>query len=312
MWEKVNMTNPLMFDQGMLTQQGNPQQLPYNVGQPILNNPSQPQAVNPPALSPYGNARGSSRTPQIPPPNQQINMGGEGLMRIGMAGLGAGAQGPLAQMGAMGNMYGGLMDYNRQREMEAFEIEEGRRVEEQRRADIMRKLNASNSAAASDKDAADPEAVGEIRMGIAKLQAAKDMFTADTDSSLTGFNFTAAASRLAGRFVGNEDEAKRLFLQEVRLDSVMKRVAQTKGAISNAEMQLFASQAPSLDSNGVVWKSWLDRQLALQQILLDRMQSGNTIAPDAPLDPRLGGPDTSTPAVTEEDLIETDRIVNGG
>jgi len=253
------MNNPLMFDQGILAHQQ--QQLPYNVGQPILNNPSQPQAINPPALSPYGNARGSSRTPQIPPPNQQINMGGEGLMRIGMAGLGAGAQGPLAQMGAMGNMYGGLMDYNRQREMEAFEIEEGRRVEEQRRADIMRKLNASNSAAASDKDA--PDHTREITNLTSSLEALKR-------GGLTGWidgKARAALDRagisISGFGGDTTKAAERLILEELSVFATLEFTAKTKGAITDREMALFQRPVPKITDDEDVWINWIEPRLEI-------------------------------------------------
>ena len=235
-----------------------------------------------------GNARGSNRTPMYP--NQQIGLG-EGLMRIGGNIVGASQDGGLAAFQAGTQSYGDIMDYNRAREMEEYQYEQDQKLAEQRRQDLLRKMN---SGGGSNGGSGDPEAIGEVRSAIAKLQSARDMFTQDPDSSLTGFNWAAVASRLTGRAVGNEDEAKRLFLQEVRLDSVMQRVAQTKGAISNAEMQLFASQAPTLDSNDVVWKAWLDRQLLLQQKILNRLQNNIQVDPDAPLDADLADPNTST------------------
>ena len=274
------LMDPTLFQpQSPITQMPNPQPGPTMPPQgPILANPTQPQPQQPVLASATGNARGSSRMP-----NQKIGLG-EAMMRMGGAGLSAGAVpgGASAGYGAMLDSYGQIQDYNRAREMEAFEIEEARRK-------AIADRQARAQAAAAKGFETDNEAIGSVRGAIAKLQSAQDMFTQDEDSSLTGYNWTAIASRLTGRTVGNEDEAKRLFLNEIRLDSVMQRVAETKGAISNAEMQLFASQAPTLDSNDVVWKSWLDRQLKLQQKILRRLQTGETIAPDAPLDNDLGG-----------------------
>ena len=249
-----------------------------------------------------GNARGSSRTPTYP--SQQIGLG-EGLMRIGGNIVGASQDGGLAAFQAGTQSYGDIMDYNRQRELEQYQYEQEQKLAEQRRQDLLRKMNSTGAGGGSG----DPEAVGEVRSAIAKLQSARDMFTQDPDSSLTGFNWTAIASRLTGRAVGNEDEAKRLFLQEVRLDSVMQRVAQTKGAISNAAMQLFASQAPTLDSNDVVWKAWLDRQLLLQKKILNRLQNGIQIDPNAPLDADLADPNTST--VDQSVIDEANAVING-
>ena len=274
------LMDPTLFQpKSPITQMPNPQPGPTMPPQgPALINPTQPQPQQPVLASATGNARGSSRMP-----NQKIGLG-EAMMRMGGAGLSAGAVpgGASAGYGAMLDSYGQIQDYNRAREMEAFEIEEARRK-------AIADRQARAQAAAAKGFETDNEAIGSVRGAIAKLQSAQDMFTQDEDSSLTGYNWTAIASRLTGRTVGNEDEAKRLFLNEIRLDSVMQRVAETKGAISNAEMQLFASQAPTLDSNDVVWKSWLDRQLKLQQKILRRLQTGETIAPDAPLDNDLGG-----------------------
>ena len=250
-----------------------------------------------------GNARGSNRAPTYP--NQQIGLG-EGLMRIGGNIVGASQDGGLAAFQAGTQSYGDIMDYNRAREMEQYQYEQEQKLAEQRRQDLLRKMN---SGGAGGGNSGDPEAIGEVRSAIAKLQSARDMFTQDPDSSLTGFNWAAIASRLTGRAVGNEDEAKRLFLQEVRLDSVMQRVAQTKGAISNAEMQLFASQAPTLDSNDVVWKAWLDRQLLLQKKILNRLQNGIQVDPNAPLDADLADSNTST--VDQSVIDEANAVING-
>ena len=293
---------PFMFPNGILNGSNPNPTYGYNVGAPVLA--TGPQPLQPALSGPTGNARGSSRMPQYP--NNKINMMGEGLMRMGGSALSAINDGPVAQLGAMFNTYGDVRDYNRAQDLAQYQAEEDRRLEEQRRQDLLRKVSGSGG----NKGAGDPEAVGEVRSAIAKLQSARDMFTNDPDSSLTGFNWTAIASRLTGRAVGNEDEAKRLFLQEVRLDSVMQRVAQTKGAISNAEMQLFASQAPTLDSNDVVWKAWLDRQLLLQKKILNRLQNGIQVDPDAPLDDDLADPNTST--VDQSVIDEANAVINGG
>ena len=275
----------------------------FNPGPGVLQqNPQMMMGQQPVLAGATGNARGSNRTPMYP--SQQVGLG-EAMMRIGGNVVGASQDGGLAAFQAGTQSYGDIMDYNRQRELEQYQYEQEQKLAEQRRQDLLRKMNSGGAGGGSG----DPEAVGEVRSAIAKLQSARDMFTQDPDSSLTGFNWAAIASRLTGRAVGNEDEAKRLFLQEVRLDSVMQRVAQTKGAISNAEMQLFASQAPTLDSNDVVWKAWLDRQLLLQKKILNRLQNGIQVDPDAPLDADLADPNTST--VDQSVIDEANAVING-
>lgn len=272
-----------MSDKGMLSRQAI--NLPINVGTPVLANAISNPIVNPspvrpkirpalqqPTLGATGNRRMSSRIP-----NQQIDMGTEGMMRIGGNIMGAASQGALPALAAGMQTYGDIMDYNRAGKMAEYEQQMLRANEEAERQRLALKMKQENSEP-------DMEAVGALRTRISKLNAALNFFNEDTDSSLTGLNWRALASRLKGKSVGNEDEAKRLLLQEVRLDSVMERVAQTKGAISNKEMELFASQAPTLNSNDVVWVSWIKRQLAMQEIVLQRLQTGTQVDPNAPIE----------------------------
>ena len=260
---------------------------PNFTGAPIQQRPPQPALAGA-----TGNARQSMRQPALMqmPPNQRIGLG-EAMIRMGGAGMAGASQGGLASMGAMSDAYGSIMDYNRAREMEAYKMQQDMAAEEQRRKDA---LAARMSTSSKKAVANDPEAIAGVRQQIAKLQNALNTFNEDEDSSLTGYNMAALLSRAMGATIGNTDEAARLFLNEVRLDSVMQRVAETKGAISNAEMALFASQAPDINSNAVVWKSWLSRQLRLQEMVLRRLQTGETIDPNAPLDPSLGGSGGST------------------
>ena len=87
-----------------------------------------------------GNARGSGL------PDMQIGLG-ERMMRMGMAGLSAGAQGPLAQMGAMTGAYNAVNQANRDAEMGTFKIEEARR---QAHAARVAKLASAKAKGAGD------------------------------------------------------------------------------------------------------------------------------------------------------------------
>ena len=242
-----------------------------------------------------GNARGSDL------PDMQIGLN-ERLMRMGAAGLAAGGQGSLAQMGAMFGASADVNQANRQAEMEAFGIEEERR---QAHAARVAALAASGSKGAGGGGG---DEVNAVRGAMSKLQTALNMFEADTDSSISGFNWQAIGSRLFGRAFGNEDEAKRLFLNELRLDSIMQRIQDTKGAISNAEMQLFASQAPTMNSNDIVWTSWIKRQLQMQQTILNRLQTGQRIDPNAPITETMPNLDTGGGGSTDS----TTQVVEGG
>ncbi len=110
---------------------------PAAPGQPVLSQ-GQPEQQQPVLQGATGNARGSSRMPTIP--DNRINMGTEGLMRIGGAMMGGARDGALAGYSAGLDAYGGIQDYNRDREMEEYKLEEERRLAEQRRQDLLRKI----------------------------------------------------------------------------------------------------------------------------------------------------------------------------
>lgn len=250
-------------DAGFLTQGYAPQLAPVSAG--VLTDAMAPEVTAPmidtapppaPILSQAatGNARGSNK-----PPSMRVPFN-EALIRIGGAIVGGSSQGGTAGLNAGVNAYGQIQDANRAADMAEFEIEEARR-NEARRQEIAASM--ARGKAAREAAAPDLEAIGAIRTSMAKLASAKDMFTQDDNSSLTGVNPRAIWSRMRGATAGNEDEARRLFLNEVKLDSVMARIAETKGAISNAEMKNFLSQAPSVNSNAVVWEDWLDRQMQM-------------------------------------------------
>lgn len=264
------------MNQPMLMSMMNPQ-VPMSQGTPVLANPMQPTAAAPVLQGATGNRRMSVRMPQMP--NNQIHMGSEGLMRIGGAGLSANNQGALATLGAMANQYGNIQDYNRAAKMEEYNQQVLRANEEAERRRLALKMQQDAAKAAKDKE--DPEARGEVRAGIAKLQQAKAMLTGK--DNLTGLDWATFVSRTIGKVRGDPEEAQRLFLKELRLDSIMTRVSQTKGAISNAEMTLFGSQAPSFNDQESVWINWIDRQIQMSEILLARLSSGERVDENAPL-----------------------------
>lgn len=75
------------------------------------------------------------------------------------------------------------------------------------------------------------------------------------------------APGLAG-FFGGDQAAANKFLQGLKVDQTLLNTAQTKGAISNQEMNLFASPIPSLtDDREKVWKPYLAARMPVLQKL---------------------------------------------
>lgn len=201
---------------------------------------------------------------------------GESLIRIGGAMYSGGLQGD--GIGAATREYGSIQDANRAAEVAAAKQAEATRLAELR----ANRVGAGKAGSKATKGA------GDLRFGISKLQTALDMIRA-SDGSLTGLNPSALFDRFLGKTIGNEQEAQRLFLNEIGLDSIMKRVAETKGAISNAEMALFGRQVPQLGSQEIVWERWLQRQMQMAEILLARAEGGGTVDPNAPLSETMPG-----------------------
>ena len=108
----------------------------------------------------------------------------------------------------------------------------------------------------------------------------QDALTAIRDSRAAGGNLTGIggiAKSLVDNFTGDEDAARRLILQRVKVDDALLRVAETKGAISNAEMKLFLAPAPTNLQDEAIWEQWiLDRMEALQRVQ-QRLSQGGTV-----------------------------------
>ena len=183
------------------------------------------------------------RTPLSPsaPKAMDIN---EMLIRMGSAGLAQAANGGSAMMAAAGTEYGNLMD--------------------QQRTNALASYQASLSAKPDGKDDA------EVRERIAGM----DQTLFDMNKAIGLLEQGGVTGLLQGTigatwdsFMGNPGANTRLLLRKLRVDDALLRVAQTKGAISNNEMKLFLSPAPSELQDEQVWIGWInDRMQAIRNV----------------------------------------------
>ena len=242
-----------------------PQMRPSDLGPPVLMNPNQPN--NPKPALQTGNARGSSRMPAVEP--NRINMMGEGMIRMGSAMAGQQGMGLNAGMAAMGQEYGNIQDYNRKAEDEAAAIEEARRVELQRRMDAQAAAAAKSKKTNSGADMIlAQEGVNEITNLISALE----------DGGLTGpIDGTVQAwldrSGLRDYFYGNDAGAKRAYyrqrLENFRVNEALAITAETKGAISDKEMDLFLAPIPATaDTTEATWLFHLREKLRINSKIL--------------------------------------------
>lgn len=212
------------------------------------------------------NARGSSM------PNNKISMG-EALMRMGGAGLAENRNGYGASMGATFKEYGSIQDANRTAEMEAYKQAEATRLTEAK----MRAAAATAGAKGAKGSSEELTAANDMMFS---YQSALD---AIASSKAAGGNLTGVGGIFKGffdNFTGDADAARRLILSRVKVDDALLRVANTKGAISNREMELFLEPAPNNLMDEQVWVDWLmERQRALQRVQ-GRLANGDTV-PDS-------------------------------
>ena len=254
--------DPLLMDPALFQPQSPVTQIPNPQPGPALINPAQPQPQQPVLASATGNARGSSRMP-----NQKIGLG-EAMMRMGGAGLSAGAVpgGASAGYGAMLDSYGQIQDYNRAREMEAFEIEEARR-----KAIADRQARAQATAAKTDK--ADPEASAKARLSLQNADAVLQGF--DDFDGVTGWGYWF--NQTWDRLTGNERENIRLKINSMKVDRVLANIAQTKGAISEKEMDIFMSDQPAWTASEDIWRKWVTDYRDALLVMNTNLANGTTV-----------------------------------
>lgn len=205
-------------------------------------------------------------------PSDKIGLN-EAMIRIGGNILGASRDGGMAALNAGTNTFGDIQDYNRTMALEAYD----------------RSLDASATNAADTNEAI--------------MQVSKYDETLDNFEKASGF-FGAGQPGLTGlvqgtigsfwdRTVGDSDKAaKRLLLERLRVDDLLLRIAQTKGAISNKEMEIFAQPAPKMTDDDGLWERWIDQRIeairtvrnnlaAINQLPSRQGSSGGSVSPNA-------------------------------
>ena len=198
----------------------------------------------------------------------QIGMS-EMLMRMGGAGMSKAADGGLAQMGAAIDKYGAIQDYNRSRVLEAYKAETDR-------------LNKTNKTYTENQD--------QIMQFDQTLDNFEKAYGYLEQGGLTGL-FDGTLGAMWDSATGNPEAGRRLLLERLRVDDMLLRVAQTKGAISNKEMEIFAKPAPAMTADESVWKAWvMERIEAIRSVRNKLAQVTGTTVRAAP---NLGGASAS-------------------
>lgn len=176
----------------------------------------------------------------------------EMLIRIGGAGLANSQLGGNRQIADATAMYGNIMDYNRGQALAKY------------------KTDMANAKKTAKQARADQDYLGNIDQSLADMDKALSGLKSVKGNTFTGV--TGLWDGTVGSFIdsmtGDPKATTRLLLKKLKVDDTLLRIAQTKGAISNKEMDLFMSPAPSVGfDQEEIWERWInERKVALQRI----------------------------------------------
>ena len=178
-------------------------------------------------------------------PNDQIDLN-EMLIRIGGAGLANSQLGGNRQIADATSMYGNIMDYNRGQALQKY------------------KIDVANAQKNAKQLRADQDYLGTIDQSLGDMDRA---LAGIKDGGVTGL-FDGTIRAWWDSLTGSPKAKTRLLLQKLKVDDTLLRIAQTKGAISNKEMDLFMSPAPTVGlDQEETWAAWInERKKALQDI----------------------------------------------
>jgi hypothetical protein len=181
----------------------------------------------------------------------------EMLMRVGLAGVGGSQQGGLQALSDMGSMYGAIQDANRATGLEAYKTA----------MDAAAKGN-------SEPDADTQAQLSQMDAALFDMQKAKEFLK---EGGITGL-FDNNIKGFFDKMSGNKRAVGRKLLERLRVDDTLLRIAQTKGAISNKEMDLFLSPSPDLNDQESVWEQWIDDRIQAITRVRSRLAGGQTVS----------------------------------
>ena len=212
-------------------------------------------------------------------PSAQIGTN-EMLIRMGLAGVRGAAKGGLESLGAMGDVYGQVQDANRTAAIAAYE-DEVQRATDERDAEALRKYRESlveakkKSGTKPDakQDRKDQDQIATIDESILEMNRALSMIK---EGGVTGW-WDATVGMFFDKATGGKDEIARKLLNKLKVDDALLRIAQTKGAISNKEMDLFLSPAPDVYDQENVWESWIGERIKALQRVKSRLANNQTV-----------------------------------
>ena len=211
------------------------------------------------------NTSGSMRQPVGVNPMMNRN---EILMRMAGAGLEAVDKGGAAQLGAALSAYGTAMDEAR---------------------DVL----GSIPKATASKEMEMVENLNRYDQSIIEMDTVLDRLRSGDNVSgmFGGGDIFAFKDKLFGNDPDNaRRNTTRLMMSKLKVDNILISTAQTKGAISDREMALFAEPVPTLQDEERTWINWIEQRRDLLKTIRKRLANGIRVN-----NPARYIPDTITP-----------------
>lgn len=114
----------------------------------------------------------------------------------------------------------------------------------------------------------------QLRDSEASIQEFQELDAALAEGGLTG-PMDAMLGRLErmGIKEGGKRPSFRLRLEKLKVNEGLANIAKTKGAISDREMKLFLSPAPSITDDESVWRDWIKSKMMMEQELNKRLSN---------------------------------------
>ena len=179
------------------------------------------------------------------------------LIRMGGRGVEASQRGGLAAFGAVTDEYGKIQDANQSAALDAYKAQ-------------------LRAAGKTTKQSADDQAyLGQLDQALFDMNKAKGYLK---EGNLTGF-LDGTVVALFDKATGNKRAVGRKLLEKLRVDDTLLRIAQTKGAISNKEMDLFLAPSPDRTDQEEVWEQWINDRMEAMSRIRSRMTGGQTVDP---------------------------------
>ncbi len=147
---------------------------------------------------------------------------------------------------------------------------------------VLGDVNNLNKQTASQVKSAKEDAniLSNMRETLFKFDDALNMLA--QNPSAVGFGFATGLRDIfnvdISAFAGKPESQIRSSLQTLKIGQTLLNTAQTKGAISDTEMRIFASDQPLFSYSSEEWNAWLTKRRDALLRVINRLERGETVS----------------------------------